>query len=136
MKSKPHKKAVPTEKAIGSGIVSLEMLQARARELAALAGRAPSQVDQIDFEQAKRELTTAPGTDRQEAILDALPEEKRWDPVPGSPGRQIPESPSEDEDDEGRSESEQLVEEGVMEAEREQILQAATEAAKHEKDGA
>jgi len=36
-------------------------------------------------------------------MLESIPEAKRWDPVPGSTGRQLPESPSEDEDDEGRA---------------------------------
>jgi len=41
-----------------------------------------------------------------------------------------PEPPHEDEDDEGRSESEQLVDRGVEEAERDQIAQAAQAAGK------
>jgi hypothetical protein len=68
--------------------------------------------------------------DRQEAVLESLPEGKRWDPVPGSTGRQAPESPSEDEDDEGRSETEQLVDEGAEEAERDRMFQAARAAEK------
>jgi hypothetical protein len=76
-------------------------------------------------QQTKRESTRAAGTDRQDAILDSISEVKQWDPVPGSTGLQIPESPSEDEDDEGRSESEQLVDRGVADAERDQIVQAA-----------
>jgi hypothetical protein len=67
---------------------------------------------------------SAKATDRQTAALDSLPETKRWDPVPGSEGRQTPESPSEDEDDEERNESAQLVEEGVDAAERDQAAQA------------
>ena len=56
---------------------------------------------------------------------ESLPEEERWDPVPGSTGFQVPDSPPEDEDDEGRSEDTQLVEQGVSEAEHDQMLQAA-----------
>ena len=56
---------------------------------------------------------------------EAIPESKRWDPVPGSVGHQEPESPSEDEDDEGRSETEQLVEDGAVEAAREQTQQSS-----------
>ncbi|MEO6569204.1 MAG: hypothetical protein ABIO94_10620 [Opitutaceae bacterium] len=70
-------------------------------------------------------MTGESDIDRQDALLDALPESKRWDPVPGSEGRQVPESPSEDEDDEGRSETEQLVDEGALEAERDRMLRAA-----------
>jgi hypothetical protein len=69
-------------------------------------------------------LTGESELDRQEAVLESIPEAKRWDPVPGSTGRQLPESPSEDEDAEGRSETEQLVEEGAEEAGRDQMLQA------------
>jgi hypothetical protein len=42
----------------------------------------------------------------------------------------VPESPSEDEDDEGRSETEQLVDGGAEEAERDRMFQAARAAAK------
>jgi hypothetical protein len=108
------------------------MVRARTRDLALIAGRAPPHVTQADYEQAKRELTGESDMDRQEAVLDSIPEAKRWDPVPGSTGRQAPESPSEDEDDEGRSETEQLVAEGVMEAERDQMLQAARAAGQRE----
>jgi hypothetical protein len=98
-----------------------------------IAGRTAAQVSQADYEQAKRELTGGPETDPQEAVLEAIPESERWDPVPGSAGRQAPESPSEDEDDEGRSESEQLAEEGVGEAEHDQMLQAARAAEKKDR---
>ena len=78
-----------------------------------------------DYDQAKRELTGESDIDRQEAMLESIPEAKRWDPVPGSTGRQLPESPSEVEDDEGRSEGEQLVNEGAEEAGRDRMFQAA-----------
>ena len=53
-------------------------------------------------------------------LLELLPESARWDPLPGSPGHQAPELPSEDaEDDDGRNESAWLVEEGAAAAEDE-----------------
>jgi len=113
------------KKPAGAGAVTREGLRARARELAVIAGRVPPQVSQLDYEQAKRELTGESEGDRQDAILDSLPESKRWDPVPGSTGHQAQESPSEDEDDEGRSETEQLVEDGAVEAERDRARRAA-----------
>ena len=94
------------------------------------AARVPPQESPAADEKAKRESTRAAGTDRQEAILDSISEVKQWDPVPGSTGRQMPEPPSEDEDDEGRSESEQLVDRGVADAERDQLFQAARAAEK------
>lgn len=130
MEKNPLNKGILTANAKGVGGVTREMVQARARELALLAGHAPPQVRQSDYEQAKRELTGEADIDRQDAVLDALPETKRWDPVPGTAGRQAPESASEDEDSEGRSETEQLVEEGAEEAERDRMFQAARAAAK------
>jgi hypothetical protein len=125
MDKNPLNKGVLTENFTGIGPVTREMVHARAGELALIAGRTPPHMLQADYEQAKRELTGESDVDRQEALLESLPETKRWDPVPGSTGHQAPESPSEDEDDEGRSETEQLVEEGAGEAERDQMLQAA-----------
>ena len=53
--------------------------------------------------------------------------------MPASTGRQVPDSPSEDEDDEGRSETEQLVDEGAEEAERDRMFQAAHETEKSDR---
>ncbi len=133
MNKNPLNKGVISENFAGIGPVTREMVHARARELALIAGHAPPHVSQADYEQAKRELTGESDLDRQEAVLEALPESKRWDPVPGSAGHQAPESPSEDEDDEGLNESAQLVEEGVREAEHDQMLQAAKAAEKEDR---
>lgn len=123
------------ENSAGVGAVSRAMVDARARELALIAGRPAPEVAQADYEQAKRELTGERDIDRQDAILDALPESKRWDPVPGSEGRQLPESPDEDEDEEGLSETAQLSEEGVREAAHDQMLQAARAALRQDGKG-
>jgi hypothetical protein len=125
MNKNPLNKGNLTINSAGIGTVTREMVHTRARELALLAGYAPADVRQSDYEQAKRELTGESDIDRQDALLDSLPEEKRWDPVPGSAGHQMRESPSEDEDQEGRSETEQLVDEGAEEAERDRMFQAA-----------
>ena len=131
MKTNPLNTGVLTQNFAGIGPVTRAMVQARAQELAVIAGRAPPNVTQADYLQARRELTGESDMDRQDAILDAIPETKRWDPFPGSAGRQARESPSEDEDDEGRSEPEQLVDEGAEEAERDRMLQAARTAGKN-----
>jgi hypothetical protein len=130
MKKNPLNQGVLTENFVGIGPATRAMARARAAELSAIAGRGPAEVTQADYERAKRELTGESDIDRQDALLDALPESKRWDSIPGSEGREVPETPSEDEDDEGRSETEQLVEEGAMEAERDRMLQAARAAEK------
>lgn len=133
MNKNPLNKGVLTENSIGIGTVTAEMVEARARELAIIAGRAPRQPSRIDYEQAKRELTGEPEMDVQEAALELIPESERWDPVPGSTGRHTPDSFGEDEDSEGRSESAQLVEEGIKEAEHDQMLRAARAAQKRDR---
>lgn len=132
MNKNPLNKGVLTENASGIGTVTPEMVKVRARELAAIAARVPPQPSEIDYEQAKRELTGEPDIDVLEEVLELIPESERWDPVPGSTGRHTPESFGEDEDSKGRSESAQLVEEGIKEAGHDQMLQAAR--ATQEKD--
>jgi hypothetical protein len=133
MNKNPLNKGVFTRNSKEIGEVTPELIRARARELAVIAGRGAAHVSPADLEQARRELTGGPEMDPQETALDAIPESDRWNPVPGSSGHQAPESASEDEDDEGRSETEQLVEEGAGEAERDQILQAARAAEKKDR---
>ena len=60
--------------------------------------------------------------DPQEVVLEAAPESDRWNPVPSARGHNAPESSSEDADDDGRSDSTRLVEEGIAEAEHDQML--------------
>lgn len=57
---------------MGVGRVTRESVQARTRELALLAGRAPPHVTQTDYEQAKRELTGESDPDRQQAMIVSL----------------------------------------------------------------
>jgi hypothetical protein len=134
MNDNPLTKGVLTENFIGIGTVTPEMVLKRARELAMINGHSPNHVSKSEFEQAKRELTGGSDIEPEEATLESVPESERLDPVPGSTGHKAPESSDEDEDDEGRSESEKLVEEGVQEAEHDQMLQAARAAAKKDKE--
>jgi hypothetical protein len=135
MKTNPLNKGILTENFVGIGTVTREMVEKRAVELALINGRSAADVSQSDWEQARRELTGEPEMDPQEAALESVPESERWDPVPGTPGHQAPESSSEDDDDEGRSLGERLVDEGVSEAEHDQMLQAAKDARKAEQSG-
>jgi hypothetical protein len=66
----------------------------------------------------------------KETLLEAAPESERWNPVPGSPGYKALVAPSEDEDDEGRSDNETMVKSGIADAEKDQAAQAAKAAAK------
>ena len=113
------------EKAAGIGTVTSEMVEARARELAAINSRPSSEPSEADYQQAKRELTGDAETDPQEESSESIPDSEGWDPVAGSTGRQAADSLGEDEDAEGRSESAQMFEEGVTEAEHDQMRQAA-----------
>ena len=123
MKKNPLNKGIIMENAAGIGTVTPAMVEARARELAAINGR--SKPSEADYEQAKRELTGESGMDPQEESSESIPESEGWDPVPGSTGRQAADSLGEDEDAEGRSESAQMFEEGISEAEHDQMRQAS-----------
>ena len=48
------------------------MLHARTMELALMAGRAPHEIKQVDYERAKYELTGESDFDRQQALLENL----------------------------------------------------------------
>ena len=125
MKKNPLNKGIIMEKAAGIGTVTSEMVEARARELAAINSRPSSEPSEADYQQAKRELTGDAETDPQEESSESIPDSEGWDPVPGSTGRQAADSLGEDEDAEGRSEAAQMFEEGVTEAEHDQMRQAA-----------
>ena len=120
MKTNPLKEGALTENSAGLGTVTRKMVRERAVELAVINGRSAQDVSKSDWEQAKRELTGESDTDPNEAVLESAPESKRWDPVPGSTGHKVPVASSDDEDDEGRSDNERLVDEGLAGAEHDQ----------------
>ena len=124
MKTNPLKKGALTDNSVGLGTVTRQIVRARAVELAVINGRSAHDVSKSDWEQAKRELTGEPDEDPKEVVLESAPESERWDPVPGSAGHKMTVVSGKDEDDEGRSDNERLVEEGIEEAERDQMLQA------------
>ena len=57
MKKNPLNKGIIMENADGIGTVTPAMVEARARELAAINGRDSSKPTEADYQQAKRELT-------------------------------------------------------------------------------
>ena len=124
MRKNPLNKGIIMENAAGIGTVTSEMVDARARELAAINGHDSSEPSEADYQQAKRELTGESEVNPQEESRESIPESEGWDPVPGSTGWQAAESLGEDEDAEGRSESAQMFEEGISEAEHDQMLRA------------
>jgi hypothetical protein len=125
MKINPPKESALIINSTGIGTVTRKMVQERAVELALINGRAPQDVSESDLEQAKRELTGQSDMDPKEVLLESMPESERWDPLPGSAGHIVPVASVDGEDDEGRSFNERLVEEGMLEAEHDQMLQAA-----------
>lgn len=131
-KNSKHQDAL-TRNFPGSGPATRDMLQARAIELAFIKGRAAHEITSDDWAQAKQELSGEPAAEDKQAILEAAPESERWDPVPGSPGHQAPETPTEGEDAEGRNDSARLVDEGINEAERDQVARAARDAGRQDR---
>jgi hypothetical protein len=125
MKTNPLKQGSLTENSAGIGTVTREMVRQRAIELAVIDGRSTQDLSKSDLAQARRELTGAPEMDPNEEVLESAPESARWDPASGSTGHRMPVTGSEDEDDEGRSDNERLVEEGVAGAKHDQMLQSA-----------
>src|SRR5215212_16043 len=104
----------------GLGTVTQEMVRARAREIALINGRSPDHLSPADFSQAKRELM---GQNFVESPEDQIPASERWNPVPGSTGHQGVSVPAHDE----QTDSEKLIEEGVAEAEHEQMVEGTRE---------
>lgn len=133
MPKDPKNKGMIAKNFSGIGAVSRDMISKRAKELAFLSGRVPPEVTDDDYERAKRELSGGSELDRQDEAIEALPESERWDPVPGSAGIPGPDVPNDDDDDdEGQNESAQLAEEGVHEAEHDQMVQAEEKAQEDE----
>jgi hypothetical protein len=130
MKKNPLKDGTISENSAGVGTVTRQMVRARAAELAIIDCHLSHDATASHFAQAKRELTGVPDTDPKDAILESVPESERWDPVPGSTGTKARVAPSEDEDEDGRSDNERLTEGGMAEAEIEQSFQATRAAAK------
>lgn len=114
-----------TDQTTVTGLATRQEVRQRAVELALINGRTATEVSKADWDQAKRELLGEPSEDPKTEILEAAPESERWDVLPGSTGHQVAVVPSEEEDAEGRSENERLVEEGVAKAEHDQMLRAA-----------
>ena len=127
MKTNPLKEGALTENSAGIGTVTRKMVRERAVELAVINGRSAPDVLKSDWEEAKRELTGDSGADTPEAVLESAPESERWDPVPGSTGHKVSVASSEDEDDEGRSDNERLVDEGIAGAEYDHRRKAASD---------
>ena len=133
MDQHPLTQGVLTQHGIGIGVVSRKIIHDRAIEVALRNGRQNHEVQPSDWEQAKRELSGGPEVDPETMLLEAIPETDRLVHLSNDDTTLSTESPLERENEEGRSVTEQLVEEGVLEAARDQSLAAAIEAKKNER---
>lgn len=112
----------------GMGTVTREMVEKRARELAISDGRSADEVTQADFAQARRELIGA-GTSSNEA-LDETAATSNWDPAPGTIGRRAENQEIDDEE----TMAEQLMREGIEEADHDERVESGRESRRESKE--
>lgn len=112
----------------GLGTVTEKMIQERAGELALIKGRSRNNILESDLEEARRELTGQEGLQPLPTPAENLPEEERWKPVAESVGHAAPKVDPPDE----QTYAEELVEEGVEEAEHDQMVRATRQAKKND----
>jgi hypothetical protein len=111
----------------GLGTVTEEMVWQRALELALINGRAGN-VLSSDLAQAQRELHGDEGLNPQPTPAEQVPEEGRWEITPDDTGTRAPTVAPPDE----QTFAEKLVEEGVEEAEHDQMVRATRESLRRE----
>jgi hypothetical protein len=107
MEFPPNRPKTQPAKSLQNGRISRGKVYERATELAQLAGHPYPHVSQSAYEQAKRELTGESDPDRQQAVLDAIPQ------------------PDDEDDRDGRNQGAQLAERGSVQAEHDRMRQAA-----------
>jgi hypothetical protein len=114
--------------ASGLGTVTKEMVSQRAHEIALINRRPGDKPTPDDWSEARRELTTARGLGNDP--IDEIPVEKRWDPVPGSPGMKAGSVGADDE----QTLAETLVNEGVEEADHEHMVEGTRESVERDRE--
>jgi len=113
----------------GIGTVTKDMVMKRAREIAVINGRSERNILDSDVDQAQRELEGEDEIKPPLTAAESVPEDKRWDPIPGSDGNQAPTVPAPDE----QTFAEKIFDEGVADAEHDQEIEATREAARRDK---
>lgn len=122
MKETSHPHGIISEHFQGVGTVTRDMVIQRAREIALINGREGHHYTKDDFGEAKRELTGSSSVEgEEEEFLGTL---TSWDEDPGASG--CPSEKNELVDE--QTIAEQLVEEGMNEAEHEQMVEGAKQA--------
>jgi hypothetical protein len=130
MKRNPLDQGRFTEHGHGLGTVTEEMVRERAEELALIAGRPEGVILDLDYKEALRELTGRQGlvsTPREERLT----EDQRWEEVPVSKGHKAEQVPPQDE----QRFAEELVLEGVDDAEQELMNEATRARARKDEEG-
>jgi len=128
MKKDPTDEGRFTEHGHGLGTVTDEMVRKRAQELALIAGRPKGVVLDMDYREARRELTGKEGLNPTPSREERLPEDQRWDAIPESKGHEGPHMETSDE----QTFAEKLVEEGAEDAEQDLMEQATRERARRD----
>jgi hypothetical protein len=106
----------------GLGTVTPSMVEQRAREIALINGRVAEEFTQADLEQAQAELTGDFALEEQREEEPGARAATLRDVVPGTTGHKVaPKLPSDDQ-----RIAEQLVHEGVEEAEHHSMLAGST----------
>ncbi|HZE12192.1 MAG TPA: hypothetical protein VE086_00405 [Chthoniobacterales bacterium] len=105
----------------GVGAPSPDAVEKRAREIALIAERDPDEFTDADWDQARRELLGALDSNAPEETEANAEVVEEWNVVASSGAHRAPRI--EDEESVG----EQLVEEGIQEAEHDQMVEARKE---------
>lgn len=129
MKRNPDDRGRFSDRGEGLGTVTKKMVVVRARQIAVINGRTEKEVMDTDIAEARRELQGEDEMNPTPTRAENLPEDKRWDPVPGTEGRSAPTVPASDE----QNFAESLYDEGVADAEHDQEIEATREDLKREK---
>lgn len=125
MTRNPLKDGNISENSAGIGTVTRKMVLSRAEGQAIISGDWLHKVSASGFEEARQQLTGQPELAPEDETLESVPESECWEPAPGATGHEMPAPSNDDEDAEGRSDNERLVEEGLAGAEHDRMLQAA-----------
>jgi hypothetical protein len=131
MKTDPLKAGALPEDSAGANEHARKQAQDSAVERAVNKGRIAQEASKSAQDKAERELTGEPEKTREYSAQESAAESEGWGVAFGSSGHKVPVPSGDDEDDEGRSDTERLVVKGVRDAGREQRREADREAQKN-----
>jgi hypothetical protein len=105
----------------GLGTVTRDMVMQRAREIALINGRAPNHYTRDDFLEAKRELVGSDAAFDEDNEFESVNALTTWDEDPGTSGHEVEHVEPNDE----QLINEELVQEGMDEAEHDRMVEGA-----------